>query len=37
MALDKIGVEIEVKSKGAAKAIADVTKGLGEIERVCRC
>ena len=30
MALDKIGVEIEVKSKGAAKAIADVTKGLGD-------
>ena len=30
MALDKIGVEIEVKSKGAAKAIADVTTGLGE-------
>jgi hypothetical protein len=28
MALDKIGVEIEVKSKGAAKAISDVTKGL---------
>ena len=28
MALDKIGVEIEVKSKGAAKAIADVTTGL---------
>lgn len=30
MALDKIGVEIEVKSKGAAKAIAEVTKGLGD-------
>lgn len=30
MALDKIGVEIEVKSKGAAKAIADVTTGLGQ-------
>ncbi len=28
MALDKIGVEIEVKSKGATKAISDVTKGL---------
>ena len=30
MALDKIGVEIEVKSKGATKAIAEVTKGLGD-------
>lgn len=29
MALDKIGVEIEVKSKGAAKSISEVTKGLG--------
>ena len=33
MALDKIGVEIEVKSKGASKAISDVTKGLGTFNK----
>ncbi len=33
MALDKIGVEIEVKSKGAAKAISDVTKGLSNFNQ----
>jgi len=33
MALDKIGVEIVVKTKGSTKAIADVTKGLGSFNK----
>ena len=33
MALDKIGVEIEVRSKGAAKSIASVTTGLSNFNK----